>query len=144
MELARVGGVLRRFCVNREELKMKNIVIFRLSEDDSTWIADLDAGTVERADDFDMDTEDTGVPQAQGVDVAIAAKARPDAASHFLYPSHGPQLEGVASAHAAKARPDAASHFLYPSHGPQLEGVASAKAAKVRPDAASHFLYPSH
>ena len=120
---------------------MTNIVLFRLTEDQSLWIADLEAGTVERAEALDTNV---GAQDPQGIDLAIAASARSDAASHYMFPSRGPKTDGVDFAHVATARSDAASHYMYPSHEPRLEGVASAHAAKVRPGAASHFLYPSH
>ena len=82
---------------------MTNIVLFRLAGDGSTWIADLEAGTVERADDFDIEQE------SGGVDYAVAATARSDAASHNLY------RDGVEFAVAAKVRSEAASHQYFPS-----------------------------
>ncbi len=91
---------------------MKNIVVFRLSSDQSTWIADLEAGTVERADAFAPDGDQ---PQVQGVDLAIATTARADAASHQYFPSRAPHVDGVDFAHAAEARSDAASHQYFPS-----------------------------
>jgi len=65
---------------------MKNIVLFRLQDDDQVWMADLEAGTVERTD------SDTAIgagdaPFVKGIDFALAAKARPAAASHFFFPS---------------------------------------------------------
>jgi hypothetical protein len=85
---------------------MTNIILFRLSDDDSFWIADLDAGTVERTDSFDLDDFGTA-PRAEGVDIAVAATARSEAASHNFY------RDGVDLAVAATTRSDAASHHMY-------------------------------
>lgn len=63
---------------------MKNIVLFRLSGDDAVWLADLDAGTVERAD---ASAVEASGQQIQGVDFAVAANARGSAASHHYFPS---------------------------------------------------------
>lgn len=92
---------------------MANVVLFRLQDDETVWLADLEAGTVERTDAFD--TDDGDAPRLQGVDLAIATTARSEAASHFFFPSRGVRVEGVDFAVAAKARPAAASHFLFPS-----------------------------
>jgi hypothetical protein len=64
---------------------MKNIVLFRLQDDDQVWMADLEAGTVERTDAAAI--EATDAPFIKGVDFALAAKARPAAASHYFFPS---------------------------------------------------------
>lgn len=65
---------------------MKNIVLFRLQDDDQVWMADLEAGTVERTDsDSAVSTGDA--PFIKGIDFALAAKARPTAASHYFFPS---------------------------------------------------------
>ena len=142
MGLARGGGVLRRVLVQTEEENtMTNIVLFRLTGDDAIWLADLEAGTVERTDAFESD-RDSG--QTQGVDFAVAATSRSEAASHYMFPSRGAQVDGVDFAHAAKARSDAASHYMFPSRGGQADGVDFVHAAKARSDAASHYMFPSH
>jgi len=64
---------------------MKNIVLFRLRGDDSVWLADLEAGTVERTDTSIETASDA--PQFEGIDYAIAAQARSGAASHQMFPS---------------------------------------------------------
>lgn len=64
---------------------MKNLVLFRLKDDESVWLADLEAGTVERADPSTIDIEQAG--EMKGIDFAIAAKARSTAASHLYFPS---------------------------------------------------------
>jgi hypothetical protein len=64
---------------------MKNIVVFRLQDDSSVWLADLEAGTVERADASAIDAvKDV---QTSGVDFALTARARSGAASHHFFPS---------------------------------------------------------
>jgi hypothetical protein len=65
---------------------MQNLVLFRLKDDQSVWLADLEAGTVERADPATIHV-DTDLPTMKGVDFALAAKARPTAASHLYFPS---------------------------------------------------------
>jgi hypothetical protein len=65
---------------------MKNIVLFRLTGDDAVWLADLDAGTVERADASAVDAAG-GAQQIQGIDFALAAQSRQSAASHQFFPS---------------------------------------------------------
>ena len=85
---------------------MKNIVLFRLSDDDSIWLADLEAGTVERAEAFDMDDDSS----PRGAEVTAAAGSRSEAASHYLYPSRGGDVIKT-----TESRPEAASHYLYPS-----------------------------
>jgi hypothetical protein len=65
---------------------MKKTVLFRLSDNDTIYVADLEAGTVGPAgSDVNLATGDT--PLMSGVDVALAAKVRSAAASHFLFPS---------------------------------------------------------
>lgn len=64
---------------------MKNIVLFRLQDDETVWMADLDAGTVERTDSEAVSGADA--PFIKGIDFALAAKARPAAASHYFFPS---------------------------------------------------------
>jgi hypothetical protein len=123
---------------------MTNIVLFRLAGDDTLWLADLEAGTVEPTEAFDSVEDASDESAASGVDFAIAATSRSEAASHLFYPNHGARLDGVESAHAATARSEAASHLFYPNHGARLDGVESAHAATVRSEAASHLFYPSH
>jgi hypothetical protein len=64
---------------------MKNVVLFRLQDDGSVWLADLDAGTVEQADASALSTGDA--PVVRGVDFALTAQARSGAASHHFFPS---------------------------------------------------------
>lgn len=66
---------------------MKNLVLFRLTDDKSVYLADLEAGTVERADPSAIDAQHDDVPYIQGIDFALAAKARPTAAAHLFFPS---------------------------------------------------------
>lgn len=65
---------------------MKNIVLFRLQDDETVWMADLEAGTVERTDS-DQAVGSSDAPFVKGLDFALAAKARPAAASHYFFPS---------------------------------------------------------
>lgn len=65
---------------------MKNVVLFRLQDEDTVWMADLEAGTVEQTDS-DTAIGASDAPFIKGIDFALAAKARPTAASHFLFPS---------------------------------------------------------
>lgn len=63
---------------------MRNVIVFRLADGDAVWLADLEAGTVCRADEG-ADEARNGV--MQGVKVAVAAEARTAAASHQFFPS---------------------------------------------------------
>jgi hypothetical protein len=62
---------------------MENIVLFRLKDDEALWVADLEAGTVERADSAAI-ANDSGV---KGLDFAVVARSRPAAPGHLMYPS---------------------------------------------------------
>lgn len=67
---------------------MKKIVLFRLHGDEAVWLADLEAGTVERTDASAIDTVASGdAPVVKGIDFALAAQARSGAASHHFFPS---------------------------------------------------------
>ena len=81
---------------------METLVVFRLSNDDSIWVANLEAGTVERTDPttihvegptaadianaVDFEREDDA-PFTKGIDFALAARARSSTPSHQLFPS---------------------------------------------------------
>lgn len=56
---------------------MKNVVLFRLHDDATVWVADLDAGTVEQADASAL---------AAAADVRVV-QPRSEAASHHFFPS---------------------------------------------------------
>jgi hypothetical protein len=89
--------------VKREmETAMSNLVLFRLKDDESIYLADLEAGTVERRDPADIETGDpmmtdlvsavgeareSDTPFTKGIDFALAARSRPSAASHYMFPS---------------------------------------------------------
>jgi hypothetical protein len=118
--------------LNEKEMRMTNLVLFRLTADGSTWIADLDAGTVEHTDAFDA-PEGANESQSKGVDFAVATNARSDAASHVYYPNRG-----IDFAQAVEARSDAASHVYFPNRG-----VEFAQAVEARSDAASHVYFPN-
>lgn len=69
-------------------------VLFRLADDEAIWLADLDAGTVERREPGDtagMDLpEVTGEghgPAVRGLDFAVASNVRSPGASHAYFPS---------------------------------------------------------
>ncbi len=71
-----------------------NFVLFRLADDEAIYVADLQAGTVERREPDDMSGMDlpeaTGKrqePTVKGVDFAVASSVRPTAASHVLFPN---------------------------------------------------------
>ena len=77
---------------------MENIVLFRLEDDASLYVADLAAGTVERRDpglpgDGDQvadlmaaaRTSSGDAPYVKGIDFALAARSRTPAASHTYY-----------------------------------------------------------
>jgi len=56
---------------------MKNVVLFRLHDEATVWVADLDAGTVEQADASAL---------AAAGDVRVV-QPRSSAASHHFFPS---------------------------------------------------------
>lgn len=78
---------------------MSNLVLFRLRNDASIYLADLDAGTVERTDPSAVETEhadilsaietdgDGEMPYVKGIDFAFAASARSTSASHQMFPT---------------------------------------------------------
>jgi len=73
---------------------MKNVIMFRLRDEDSIWLADLEAGTIEQTDAAAVEAAGTDVadldgdaPYVKGIDFALAAKVRSSAASHFFFPS---------------------------------------------------------
>ncbi len=75
---------------------MEKLVVFRLKDDQSIYIADLDAGTIERSNGADegmvsemvtaLEGRGTG-PVVKGIDLAVAASLRTGASGHYLYPS---------------------------------------------------------
>ena len=120
---------------------MKNIVLFRLTDDDAIWLADLEAGTVERTDAFEAGESDSS--EMRGVDLAIATTSRADAPSHRFFPSPDVRAQGVDMAIATSARADAPSHRFFPSPDVQVQGVDMAIATAARSDAPSHRFFPS-
>ena len=75
---------------------MDNLVLFRLADDESIYVADIAAGTVERRDansDGDAvaqliaqaDERRDAAPFVRGIDFALAARSRAPAASHTFY-----------------------------------------------------------
>ena len=104
---------------------MKNIVLFRLQDDDTMWLVDLEAGTVEPTDvsiEAELGTREDDTPVVRGVDLALAASSRSSVASHLMFPSRVktgksdvPQTAGIDIAVAAKARSGAAPHLYFPS-----------------------------
>jgi len=71
-----------------------NFVLFRLADDEAIYLADLEAGTVERRQPDEvagMDpaeaTRDGGGPAVKGLDFAVASSVRPTGASHALFPN---------------------------------------------------------
>lgn len=70
---------------------MKKMILFRLKDDSSVWLADLEAGTVEQADPSVIESgefaREGDAPFVKGIDFALAAGPRPAAASHYMFPS---------------------------------------------------------
>lgn len=76
---------------------MDNLVLFRLTDDESIYVADIVAGTVERRDaNSDGDAVAQIIAQAdekrggeepfvRGIDFALVARSRAPAASHTFY-----------------------------------------------------------
>jgi hypothetical protein len=81
--------------LNREEKAMKsNFVLFRLADDEAIYLADLEAGTVERREpdevagmDLPDVTGDGAGPTVKGLDFAVASNVRSPGASHALFPN---------------------------------------------------------
>jgi len=71
-----------------------NFVLFRLADDEAIYLADLEAGTVERREPDEMQgveladaTRDGDGPAVKGLDFAIASSGRPTGASHVFFPN---------------------------------------------------------
>jgi hypothetical protein len=71
-----------------------NFVLFRLADDEAIYLADLEAGTVERRGPDEMDSMDltdaTGKslgPAVKGLDFALASSVRSTGASHVFFPN---------------------------------------------------------
>jgi hypothetical protein len=60
-------------------------VLFQLSGDESIYVADLAAGTVERRDAADVGA-DLEAPPLRGLAFAVAAQARGTPPSHMYFP----------------------------------------------------------
>jgi hypothetical protein len=81
------------------ESVMANVVVFRLRDDEAIYVADLEAGTVEKTDAADLADEssfvsgvmgavgDSAGPHVRGIDLAVAASARSLSTSHNMFPS---------------------------------------------------------
>ena len=71
-----------------------NLVLFRLADDEAIYVADLQAGTVERREPHDMSgmdlleaTRDVHGSTLEGLDFALASSVRPTGAGHYLFPN---------------------------------------------------------
>jgi hypothetical protein len=77
---------------------MENVVLFKLQDDTSLYVADLAAGTIERrdpelAEDGDpiaalmaaTNAQSGEAPFIKGIDFALAATSRSSAAAHTFY-----------------------------------------------------------
>ena len=71
-----------------------NFVVFRLADDKAIYLADLEAGTVERREPDEMAgvdvahaTRDGHGPAVNGLDFAVALRGRSTGASHVLFPN---------------------------------------------------------
>jgi hypothetical protein len=71
-----------------------NFVLFRLSDDEAIYLADLEAGTVERREPDEV--ADMGIargagdshgPAMTGLDFAVASNVRSPGASHAFFPN---------------------------------------------------------
>ena len=71
-----------------------NFVLFRLADEEAIYLANLDAGTVERREPDEM----------AGMDVAEATREHP-----------GPAMAGLEFALASRIRSTGASHALFPN-----------------------------
>jgi hypothetical protein len=130
---------------------MTTQIIIGVEGDPSLWLIDLENRSVERLDDDFAGVRVEGGRVVRGVDLAVAAPVRSQAASHQLSPSRSPEAEpvmrGIDVAVATSVRSQAASHQLSPSRSPEAEpvmrGIDVAVATGVRSQAASHQLSPS-
>ena len=71
-----------------------NLVLFRLADDEAIYVADLQAGTVERREPDEVDgmelpdaTRDGHGPTVKGLDFAVASNIRSPGASHVFFPN---------------------------------------------------------
>ena len=71
-----------------------NFVLFRLADDEAIYLADLEAGTVERREPdeaADMgiarDARDSHEPTITGLDFAVASNVRSPGVSHAFFPN---------------------------------------------------------
>jgi hypothetical protein len=74
-------------------MSRRRLILFRLKDDESIWLADLDAGTVEQREPDEVeglaDVEMIGERVLKGLDFAIMATSREESASHYMFPSRG-------------------------------------------------------
>ncbi len=70
-----------------------NFVLFRLVDDEAIYLADLEAGTLERRRpdetagiDLAEAARDDG-PTLKGLDFALASSVRPTGAGHYFFPN---------------------------------------------------------
>jgi len=71
-----------------------NFVVFRLADDEAIYLADLEAGTVER----------TEPDEVAGIDIASGSRE-----------SHGPAVNGLDFAFVPSVRSTGASHAYFPN-----------------------------
>jgi hypothetical protein len=77
-----------------EKIMKSNFVLFRLADDEAIYLADLEAGTLERRrpdETAGMDlaeaTRDVDGPTLKGLDFALASSVRPTGAGHYFFPN---------------------------------------------------------
>ena len=71
-----------------------NFVLFRLTDDEAIYLADLQAGTVERREPDEMAgmdvaeaTREHAGPTMAGLEFALASRVRSTGASHVIFPN---------------------------------------------------------
>ena len=71
-----------------------NFVLFRLADDEAIYLANLEAGTVERREpdeiagtDFAEATGEADGPAVKGLDFAFASSVRSTGAAHLFFPN---------------------------------------------------------
>ena len=82
-----MGGVLRPI-LGLNGGDQKNIVLFRLTDDDAIWLADLEAGTVERTDAFEAGESDSSELRES---TSRSRRTPLRAPSHLYYADRGAQ-----------------------------------------------------
>ena len=119
---------------------MKNIVLFRLKDDDAIWLADLEAGTVERTDAFEAGEGNSRRTAGRRSRIATIVALRCSVASVLR---RAPTCRRRASTWRSPRRPAPMRRRIGSSRAAtcRLQGVDMAVATSARSDAPSHQYF---